>query len=351
MKRPKISIIVPVYNVEEYLDDCLKSILGQSYREFEVILVNDGSTDDSPKICERYSQEHPDVIKVINKKNEGLNYARRDGFAASKGSFITFVDSDDLVHKNYLELLLKPLLSSNVDVSVGGFQQFKTSADIHDIRGDDDPIVERNKKKFMNWFIKGDGSFSDGVFMVTAWGKLFKRQLIGSIDWDLSNYRSNEDEFWSMQVFHAANKGVAVTSSPLYCYRVNPNSITQKTYTNTFNGRKLNKFEFIEELYQKSLKYLGEDYENELLWRFAVQTIVFIDRYVDSRILKHGDIMSIRTYLYPKINLILKLDLPRSIEQKILSINRYGIVLYVLSIKLSLTTAAIRGIGKTKSIR
>lgn len=98
----KISIIIPVYNVEEYLEDCVHSVLNQTYTNYEIILVNDGSTDNSGAICESFKS---DIIKVIHKENRGLSDARNVGTAAAIGDYITWVDGDDTIHKDCLKNL------------------------------------------------------------------------------------------------------------------------------------------------------------------------------------------------------------------------------------------------------
>ena len=108
-----ISVIVPVYNVEEYLEECLNSIQHQTYTDIEVILVNDGSTDASKEICERYCQQDP-RFHLINQANKGLSGARNRGMTESKGEFITFVDSDDVIKDDMLEQLLRHMTSISV---------------------------------------------------------------------------------------------------------------------------------------------------------------------------------------------------------------------------------------------
>ena len=92
----KVSIVVPVYNVEKYLDRCIKSILNQKYQDMEIILINDGSTDNSLAICEKYREQDSRII-IINKANQGLSAARNDGVAAASGEYIMFIDSDDYI--------------------------------------------------------------------------------------------------------------------------------------------------------------------------------------------------------------------------------------------------------------
>ena len=116
MKLEKlISVIVPVYNVEEYLDECLDSIRKQTYKNIEVILVNDGSTDKSQEICERYCQQDSRFY-LINQENRGLSGARNRGIQESTAEFITFVDSDDVIKEDMLEQLMKPMTLENIDI-------------------------------------------------------------------------------------------------------------------------------------------------------------------------------------------------------------------------------------------
>ena len=116
MKLEKlISVIVPVYNVEEYLDECLESIKRQTYKNIEVILVNDGSTDNSQEICERYCQQDP-RFHLINQENRGLSGARNRGIQESTAEFITFVDSDDIIKDDMLYQLIEKMDSEDIDI-------------------------------------------------------------------------------------------------------------------------------------------------------------------------------------------------------------------------------------------
>ncbi len=112
---PKISVIVPVYNTEKYLKKCLESIINQTYQEFEVIIVNDGSTDNSQKIIDKYIEKYQNIIKCINKENGGLSSARNVGIEVAKGDYIIFVDSDDYLETTLLEQML-PYIQKNIDL-------------------------------------------------------------------------------------------------------------------------------------------------------------------------------------------------------------------------------------------
>ena len=116
-KNPLISIIVPVYNVEEYLDKCVESIVNQTYKNIEVILVDDGSPDNCPKMCDDWAKKDK-RIKVIHKKNGGLSDARNKGIDESKGEYLSFVDSDDYITDNYVELLYNIISKEHADISM-----------------------------------------------------------------------------------------------------------------------------------------------------------------------------------------------------------------------------------------
>jgi glycosyltransferase involved in cell wall biosynthesis len=122
MESPLISIVVPIYKVEEYLDHCVTSILNQTYKKFELILVDDGSPDKCPQLCDQYAASYSNVIS-IHKVNGGLSDARNAGMDVAKGEYITFIDSDDYIHPYYLELLMKGIQQTQADFSLIGLKQ------------------------------------------------------------------------------------------------------------------------------------------------------------------------------------------------------------------------------------
>lgn len=138
MKFPLISIVVPIYKVEEYLDNCITSILNQTYRNFELILVDDGSPDKCPQLCDQYAASLP-YIKVIHKINGGLSDARNVGMDEAKGDYITFIDSDDYIHPYYLELLVRGVEETGANFSLIGFEQVYGTNVVQEI--DKDTVV------------------------------------------------------------------------------------------------------------------------------------------------------------------------------------------------------------------
>ena len=119
MQKDLISIVIPVYNVENYLNRCIESIISQTYENIEIILINDGSKDNSLLICKEYKNKDK-RIKVIDKKNEGVSIARNIGVEKSSGKYVIFVDSDDWIEKTFVENLHKKISEYNVDICIGG---------------------------------------------------------------------------------------------------------------------------------------------------------------------------------------------------------------------------------------
>ena len=126
---PEISVIVPVYKVEQYLEECINSLSKQTFSDIEIILVDDGSPDNCGNICEEYGKKD-ERIKVIHQKNMGLSCARNAGLDVSKGNYICFVDSDDLIRNDMLDILLKELINANADFIKSDFQSFKDDKEI-----------------------------------------------------------------------------------------------------------------------------------------------------------------------------------------------------------------------------
>ena len=119
----KITVIVPVYNVENYLNKCLDSLINQTYKNLEIIVINDGSTDNSGTICQEYAQKDNRIV-YIEKENGGLSDARNAGLDRMTGSYVTFVDSDDWIEQDYVEVLYNKLTEHQADVSVGNYYSY-----------------------------------------------------------------------------------------------------------------------------------------------------------------------------------------------------------------------------------
>ena len=165
-----ISVIVPVYNVEEYLEECLNSIQHQTYTDIEVILVNDGSRDGSKEICERYCQQDS-RFHLINQENKGLSGARNRGMTESKGELITFVDSDDVLKEDMLEQLIKQVTSDDIDIIECWYTNDQKELAI--------PSSEKVKIIFQGNTKEALVSLCrDNIVRLNAVAKLFRREVI-----------------------------------------------------------------------------------------------------------------------------------------------------------------------------
>ncbi len=257
--RPLVSVIIPVYNVEKYLKECLDSVINQSYNNLEIIVVNDNSPDGSGEIANRYSKKDARVKLIHKQMNEGLNYARRDGFKKSTGEYVAFLDSDDLLHQRSIEIYVQAFSENKTDVVVAGFFDFSDdSKDIHQLVSSVEDMGEArllsSKKAIMRYALLGDPTFPDANYM-TACGKLYSRKLIEGIDWSKSNFRSYEDNFWTPQVLMHADR-VALITNKLYFYRRDVShtsggsTLGNRLTGNTYNGEPVGYLEYISLLRQ-----------------------------------------------------------------------------------------------------
>lgn len=210
--KPLISVIVPVYNVETYLRECIESILNQSFSDFELILVDDGSTDSSGIICDEYLKEDS-RISVIHKENGGLSSARNAGldyiFANSCTEFISFIDSDDFVHKDFLKELLFAI--DGCDMALCYYSKFIDSSDFRI------PKVRTVDKKDY-W----DLNSSTNSFTICAWNKLYRKFIFESIRYPEG--RIFEDSYIIHDIILRCKK-IALVEKFLYYYRIRSSSI------------------------------------------------------------------------------------------------------------------------------
>ena len=220
MQNLLISVVVPVYNVEQYIRECVDSIISQTHYHLEIVLVDDGSLDKCPVICDEYAKKDG-RIKVIHQKNGGLAKARNVGIENSNGEYITFIDSDDYVVSNYIEMLYRGIIENDADVSIASFRSFKKN-NIAVIEDCSSQFAAISKKRCFEIYT----SISTNPF-VSAWNKLYKRNLFSNIRFPEG--KLYEDAFTTYKIFDVAQK-IVFTSSVLYFYRLNPDSIMGQSF-------------------------------------------------------------------------------------------------------------------------
>ncbi len=216
-KMPEISIIVPVYKVEKYLDRCVKSILKQTFKNFELILVDDGSPDRCPKLCDAWGRRDP-RIRVIHKENGGLSSARNAGLKSACGSYIGFVDSDDWIAEDMYELLYKLITEKEADYASVGVSVARSEKQI--ASQPESQTVLLNKRGLFERFFR----VSDKEINYFVWNKLFKREIVQNIRfWEGMRF---EDIDFMFKALIRSNRGV-YSNQIKYFWFYNENSITR----------------------------------------------------------------------------------------------------------------------------
>lgn len=215
----EISIIVPVYKVENYLYRCIESIISQTFTDYELILIDDGSPDKCGDICEEYAKKN-DRIHVIHQKNGGLSAARNAGidwsYKYSNSTWITFIDSDDWVSPDYLEALCTAAVSNKKDISIGRF--LLTS-------GED---FEADAEKTCSVWKTSAYYLENTVNATVAWGKLYKKKCFDDLRFPVG--KLHEDEYIIYRILFKYEE-VAVVDQPIYAYYQNPEGIMKRSWS------------------------------------------------------------------------------------------------------------------------
>ena len=222
----KITVIVPVYNVENYLNKCLDSLINQTYKNLEIIVINDGSTDNSGEICQEYAQKDNRII-YVEQENGGLSDARNAGLERMTGSYVTFVDSDDWVEPNYVEVLHNKLIGYQADIAIGNYYSYNEDEAMYYFHVNSESYYEKlydNISIFENLY---DAKQMKSFSLISAWGKLYKAELFDYIRFDKG--KLDEDGYINQKLYLLVQKVIYINQG-LYAYRQRSGSIT-KTWT------------------------------------------------------------------------------------------------------------------------
>lgn len=214
-----VSVIVPVYNVENFICECIDSILNQTYNYLEIILIDDGSKDRSGELCDKYANID-NRVTVIHKKNGGLSDARNYGLNIASGDFVSFIDSDDYVDNNYIEELLMAIVSNNSDIAVAAIQHFNEKRMLNKRKIETECSLSKDEAIKELFYSK---NISNSVC-----NKLFKRHLFDNIRFPIN--KLYEDEYVTYKLFHLAQK-VSFVNKVSYYYRFNAKSITHSKFS------------------------------------------------------------------------------------------------------------------------
>ena len=218
-----ISVIVPVYNIEKYVGKAIETIIGQTYRDLEIILVDDGSTDKSGEICEHYAGKD-DRIVVVHQENGGLSKARNTGTKIAKGDAIAYIDGDDYIHPCYFEILAKNLTEHNADISVCGMQVVSENEyeELTHSKDVENAAVDISAEEAI------EGMLSQKRFSLSSCAKLYKRKIAQS------HYFPEQElfeDYYTVYRFFTEADAVTYTDAGLYYYLKRAGSITKKKYS------------------------------------------------------------------------------------------------------------------------
>ena len=249
-----ISIVVPIYNVEIYLEKCIETILNQTYKNIEIILVDDGSTDSCKDIADEYVKKDK-RIKVIHKENGGLSDARNAGIKIAKGRYICFVDSDDYIEKNYIKILYETIIRNNADISICSYKN---------VYIDGSQKEDRTKTQVCNNIEAIRELFTKARNIETVtWNKMYKIDLFLHNKIEFPKGKLHEDNFTTYKLFYFSNK-IAYVDEILYNYRQRENSIVS-----IYNEKRLVILEVT-----KDIRMFFEDKEVELTQEIQIYDLI-----------------------------------------------------------------------------
>ena len=280
-----ISVIIPIYNTKDYLKACVDSVINQTYRDIEILLVDDGSTDGSEKMCGEYAQTDS-RIKVIHKKNGGLADARNAGIEKSSGEYLFFIDSDDTIEKDCIEVLYDLIVSTDSDMSLG---------EVYYVDENDEPIEKHNRTSPVVDEVVTPREYIEKLMLPTsnfycnACGKIFKKSLFDSIRYPVG--RIHEDEAVIHELAYNC-KRIAIVKRHFYHYFKRGEGITAQPFSKKSIDRNQAFYERCKFLYEHGMEDLACEFAlkqlelSYFLVRKAVRLGVF-DKEIGKRLTKY----------------------------------------------------------------
>lgn len=288
MNQELITVIIPVYNVEKYLSECINSIIKQTYTNLEIILINDGSTDNSPNICIQF-QEKDNRIKLINKENGGLSSARNAGIDIAKGKYLVFVDSDDYVDVKYIEKLYNLATINKTKIAQCAIWKVNDEKEKIEKIGYSSNEIKNGKEMIKDIYS------NHWLENIVVWNKIYEKSIFKNIRFPLG--KINEDEFTTYKILYNETK-ISITDDSLYFYRQSNNSLMRKK----FNIRRLNLLEALEgrieffykngeiELYDMTIKaYLNKCIESYMNVRIYIENSKDIQKMIKRKYFEYSE--------------------------------------------------------------
>lgn len=296
--QEKISIIIPIFNVEEFLDRCISSVINQTYRNTEIILVDDGSTDGSSMICDKYAEMDERVI-VIHKKNGGLVSARKEGIKIANGEFVCFVDGDDYVDEEFCEKLLLRQIETDADCVHSGYMISNSN------RLPDEIWINSNSynaEQLLREYIFTD--FESKRISSSIWSKLFKQKVIARIYKEISNSNSYGEDLLCLIRCLCEQISIVSLDEAFYHYTIRDNSVSNTITNLSCIKKELELYEAVKKLldeynilhnledyvdiyFQRQIRYCLKKMAKETI---SIQrfTLDHMERFINSRVVIYG---------------------------------------------------------------
>lgn len=257
MKEPLISVLVPIYKIDRYLGICVESLLNQTYKNLEIILVDDGSPDRCPEICDLYASKD-ERIKVIHKENGGLVSARKAALMAAKGSYIGYVDGDDWVGPGFYHSLYSSIKESDADIAIAGFSRDLFSSTKNILNAIPSGVYEGEALDAIKKQMIADGVFYRHGITTYLWNKLFKREVIEQYQMEMDIRITIGEDAATVYPAIMASKKIVITDNCAYHYRQREDSML-KTATN--HNNEYLKVMYLHDYMKQSLKGWSEEYD------------------------------------------------------------------------------------------
>lgn len=320
--NPKVSIIIPVYNSEMFIKKCIDSVLEQSFNEYEIILINDGSKDGSKQILDEYKERYPEKIVVIHQENMGVSKTRNNAIKMAKGRYIMFIDNDDYIDKDYVEVFVKEIEEQDFDVVLGGYRR----------PNENGKIIKELKLPQEEW----------AKFMIFApWAKIYKREYLIKNNIEFLPVNIGEDVYFNLQAM-LISKRIKIIDYIGYNWYFNTGSVSNTTQKNIKN---LQVYELLNSCYEvlKEKNILEENYEIVEMYfiRYIVWFLLFSTKKLEYKTIKeeYNKIFKWLEEKFPnyKNNKLLVITKPKG---EILSV-RLTVYIFMLAHKLKMGKALL----------
>lgn len=287
------SVLIPVYNVEKYLSECIDSVLNQTEQDFEIILVNDGSIDNSGLICDKYANEHIQNIRVIHQDNKGLLLTRRTGIKNAKGDYLVFLDSDDMLEKEALHYIKQVIKKYTCDMVCFNFSRYKDfSSAKTSLPFENEEIFTGDLKKKLYDVICSSSIFNN------LCNKVVKREIVDAdFEYDKYKFIKNGEDLLQLLPIVTNAKKIIYLKKAMYYYRSNPNSITR-----TFQKDHYKSIKTINLMLIKYLSMWYVDYDSDIIYKRHLRSIYSIIASLNNLKNTDKEYKNIKNYLFAITN-------------------------------------------------